>query len=158
MKIARTLAAALATMATAAVTLLTAGTASAAYPEVQPFGSQEQLVNAGGAIVSGYTLRDFHPSNDIIPYPVQGQLWEATATVTSIKGNTKPVISDFNAVAPNGKSYRVLFGVPTDQGLPPTTVPQGASNTGKLYFDVIGAKPDSVVYNNGVRDLLIWKG
>jgi hypothetical protein len=27
---------------------------------------------------------------------------------------------------------------------------------GKIYFDVVGDAPNSVVYNDGVRDLLAW--
>ena len=35
-------------------------------------------------------------------------------------------------------------------------MPPGGSSTGKLYFDVVGDVPNSVVYNDGVRDLLAW--
>ena len=34
--------------------------------------------------------------------------------------------------------------------------PPGGSTTGKLYFDVVGDTPNSVVYNDGVQDLLVW--
>jgi hypothetical protein len=46
----------------------------------------------------------------------------------------------FNARAESGANYRVIGG----------TVP------GKLYFDVVGDVPNSVVYNDGVQDLLTW--
>ena len=35
-------------------------------------------------------------------------------------------------------------------------MPPGGSTTGKLYFDVVGDVPNSVVYNDGVRDVLAW--
>jgi len=50
----------------------------------------------------------------------------------------------------NGETYRVLFGAATPQGVNPATIAQGQQTTGKLYFDVTGAEPDSVVYNAGL--------
>ena len=32
----------------------------------------------------------------------------------------------------------------------------GGTSAGKLYFDVVGDVPNSVVYNDGVQDLLVW--
>ena len=32
----------------------------------------------------------------------------------------------------------------------------GGAVPGKLYFDVVGDVPNSVVYNDGVQDLLTW--
>ena len=37
-----------------------------------------------------------------------------------------------------------------------TAVPPGGSSTGKIYFDVVGDVPNSVVYNNGDHDLPGW--
>ena len=34
--------------------------------------------------------------------------------------------------------------------------PPGGQSSGKLYFDVVGDVPNSVVYNDGVQDLLVW--
>jgi hypothetical protein len=51
----------------------------------------------------------------------------------------------------------VLANVATPQGVNPAALGQGQRSTGKLYFDVVGAAPNSVVYNNGVQDLLIWQ-
>jgi hypothetical protein len=58
--------------------------------------------------------------------PHNGQLYEAIVNVV--------------ARAQSGANYRVIGG----------TVP------GKLYFDVVGDVPNSVVYNDGVQDLLTW--
>jgi hypothetical protein len=125
-------------------------------PTVQEFGGQGTLVDAGGAVVQGWTVNDLRPSRDVIPYPVQGRLWEASATDTAIKGSVTPVIADMNARAGNGDSYQVIWNVPLAQGVNPSTLPEAASTSGKLCFDVTGAEPNSVVYNDAVQDLLIW--
>ena len=75
---------------------------------------------------------------------------------TAIKGSVTPVIADMNARAGNGDSYHVIWNVPLAQGVNPSTLPEGATTSGKLYFDVTGAEPNSVVYNDAVQDLLIW--
>ena len=64
--------------------------------------------------------------------------------------------SNFNARARSGQTYRVLFGVATPQGVNPSTLGQGESTTGTIYFDVTGDAPDSVVYNAGGPDLAVW--
>jgi hypothetical protein len=117
-------------------------------------GSQAEL--ADGAVVQGWTVKDLKPSSDVIPYPLAGALWEATATDTAITGPVTPIVSNFNARARNGDTYRVLFGAATPQGVNPATIPPGRQTSGKLYFDVTGAEPDSVVYNAGGPDLLLW--
>src|SRR6185369_6090494 len=86
----------------------------------------------------------------------RGTLWEATATDEAIQGSVTPIVSNLNARAANGDNYRVLFQVATPQGVNPATLAQGQKTTGKVYFDVTGATPDSVVYNAGGRDLLLW--
>jgi Domain of unknown function (DUF1942) len=139
-----------------ATALLTAGSA-AAYPETSTFGTQQQLDDAGGTVVTGWTISELRPSSDTIPFPVQGTLWEATATVDAVHGTVAPIISDFNARDDAGTNYRALATVATPQGVNPAALPAGASESGKVYFDVVGPTPDSVVYNNGVEDLLIWE-
>ena len=49
----------------------------------------------------------------------------------------------------DGQSYPVIGG-----GVAPA--PPGGQTTGKLYFGVVGDVPNSVVYNDGVQDLLVW--
>ena len=85
-----------------------------------------------------------------------GTLWEATATDEAIQGGATPIVSNLNARAKSGQTYRVLFGVATPQGVNPSTLAQGEKTTGKVYFDVTGDTPDSVVYNAGGQDLLVW--
>ncbi|MCV7418964.1 DUF1942 domain-containing protein [Mycobacterium yunnanensis] len=117
-------------------------------------GNEARLTN--GDVVQGWTISNLKPSTDTIPYPVAGTLWEATATDQAIEGNVTPIVSNLNARAKSGETYRVLFGVATPQGVNPATIPQGEKTSGKVYFDVVGDTPDSVVYNAGGQDLLVW--
>ena len=117
-------------------------------------GNEARLTN--GNVVQGWTITDLKASTDQIPYPVAGTLWEATATDQAIEGSVTPIVSNLNARAKSGETYRVLFGVATPQGVNPSTLAQGQKTTGKVYFDVVGDTPDSVVYNAGGHDLLVW--
>jgi hypothetical protein len=138
------------------VSLFTAATAMA-YPTVEKLGSTQEIVDAGGAMVTGWTVDDLRPSDAVIPgHPVAGTLWEADATVEAVRGSVAPVVADLNARAENGATYRVIYTAPTPEGLNPAPIDQGEITTGKVYFDVTGPAPDSVVYNNGVQDVLIW--
>jgi hypothetical protein len=81
-----------------------------------------------------YTVHGLNPSSDAVFH--NGQLYEANVT---FEGGI-PIAPMFNARAESGANYRVIGG-----GLP-----------GKLYFDVVGDIPNSVVYNDGGQDLLGW--
>ncbi len=122
--------------------------------QTQTLGSQGKLVD--GAVIQGWTITNLKPSSDVIPYPVAGTLWEATATDQAIQGPATPIVSNLNARAADGQTYRSLFGVATAQGVNPSTLAPGQETSGKVYFDITGASPDSVVYNAGGRDLLVW--
>ncbi|MCT7657821.1 MPT63 family protein [Mycobacterium deserti] len=134
---------------------LAAAEAGAAGVTTQNIGSAGKLVD--GNVIQEWTVSDLKPSSDVIPHPVSGTLWEATATDQAVQGSVTPIVSNFNARAENGQTYRVLFGAATPQGVNPATIAQGAKTTGKVYFDVTGEKPDSIVYNAGGRDLLVWE-
>jgi len=67
-------------------------------------------------------------------------------------GTVVPAPALFNARAENGDNYRSLANVASLGG----PVGQGGSSTGKVYFDVVGSTPNSVVYNNGFEDILGW--
>jgi hypothetical protein len=150
--------AAFAPLSVAAITIATAATAVAANPTTAGFGTREQLFDGGGAVITGWTVTDFKPSSDIIAYPVAGRLYEANATAEAVQGTVTPMVPNFNAQATDGETYRALYNVATPQGVNPSALPQGAKSTGKIYFDVTGAIPNSVVYNDGAQDLLIWNG
>jgi hypothetical protein len=125
----------------------TAVPASAAN-NIKPFGQQETLNDYGtGAPMIGYTVTGLNPSSDAVPH--NGQLYEATVTVEGLGGWATPLVPMFNARAESGDNYRVIGG-----GAP--AAPPGGSTTGKLYFDVVGDVPNSVVYNDGTQDLLVW--
>ncbi|MGE0216297.1 DUF1942 domain-containing protein, partial [Mycolicibacterium sp.] len=90
---------------------------------VVTLGQPGELTN--GAVVQRWTITGLEPSTDTIPYPVNGTLWEATATDEAVAGAVTPIISNLNARAANGDTYRVLFGVATPQGVNPSTLAQG---------------------------------
>ena len=117
-------------------------------------GQAGTLVN--GDVVQTWTISGLRESADIIPAPVAGTLWEATATSTAVAGTVIPVIPAFNARA-GGANYRVLFAAATAQGINPSTLMQGEKATGKIYFDIdAGTVPDQVVFNDGQADRLVW--
>ena len=150
-----TVLAAAATVATAgAVGLIAAPVSSAEDVTTTAVGSQAKLVD--GNVIQGWTISDLRPSSDAIPYPVAGTLWEATATDEALQGSATPIVSNLNARARSGETYRVLFGVATPQGVNPATLAQGQKTTGKVYFDVTGDAPDAIVYSAGGQDLLAW--
>lgn len=135
-----------------------ATTQTQTQPQIQvqtlTLGNQGKLVD--GNVIQGWTVDNLQPSGDTIPYAVQGTLWEATANDQAIQGAVTPIVSNLNARASDGQTYRALFGVATAQGVNPATLPQGEQTTGKVYFDVTGAEPNSVVYNAGGQDLIVW--
>lgn len=148
---------AVAAAAVAAAAVL--GTAPAAFGDASAvttssLGSAAKLNN--GDVVQAWTVTDLKPSSDTIPYQVRGTLWELTATDEAIQGNVTPIVSNFNLRAADGQNYRALFQVATPLGVNPSTIAQGEKSTGKIYFDVTGPEPTTVVYNAGGRDLLVW--
>ena len=154
MKITNALAAAAAVAAAGSMGFIGAPIASAEDPTTTLIGSQAKLVD--GNVVQSWTISNLKTSSDPIPYPVSGTLWEATATDEALQGGATPIVSNFNARARSGQTYRALFGVATPQGVNPATLGQGEKTSGKVYFDVTGDTPDSVVYNAGGQDLLVW--
>ncbi|MCH9736818.1 MAG: MPT63 family protein [Actinomycetia bacterium] len=138
-----------------AIGLIGAPAAAADQVTTTTLGGPAALVDGG--VTQVWTVSGLQPSSDVIPAQLQGRLWEATATDQAIVGDVQPVVSNFNARAKNGDTYRVLFGVATAQGVNPAPLAQGQHTPhGKLYFDVTGADPDSVVYDSLGTDLLLW--
>lgn len=147
----------------AAVTALTASTAfltaapaladTAANP--LPAG-QHELGGQAQIGDSTWTVSNLKPSSDAIPYHPVGTLWEATATDEATHSSTTPVVSNFNARARSGQTYRELFQIATPAGVNPAGLAQGQKVSGKLYFDVTGDTPDSITYNAGGPDLALW--
>jgi hypothetical protein len=139
----------------AAASIFAAATAVAAPPTMGGFGTSEQLVD--GPLITNYTVSNLQPASVTIPgYTPQGQLYQANVTAQANSGAVTPVVADFNARAASGQQYRVIDTVPVPNGLSPAPILQGNQSTGTLYFDVTGAQPNQVVYNDGTQDVLLW--
>jgi len=139
----------------AAASIFAAATAVAAPPTMGGFGTSEQLVD--GPLITNYTVSNLQPASVTIPgYTPQGRLYQANVTAQANSGAVTPVVADFNARAASGQQYRVIDTVPVPNGLSPAPILQGNQSTGTLYFDVTGAQPNQVVYNDGTQDVLLW--
>jgi hypothetical protein len=148
---------AVAAMAFATIGVSSTPTASAAYPIVGKLGDTLTMTDTVGQVVLSWRVSNLQPSTDEMPgYTPAGKIWEATATVNAIQGSVTPAISQFNAVAPNEAAYRVLWFVASPTNISGATIPQGATATGKIHFDVTGPSPNTVTMNNGMEDLMIW--
>ena len=116
-----------------AIGMVMAGPASAAN-NIKTYGEPESLKDVYGNPMITYTVQGLKPSSDAVFH--NGRLYAATV---DFDGGF-PITPNFNARAQSGQNYRVIGG-----GVP-----------GKIYFDVVGDTPNSVVYNDGVQDLLVW--
>ncbi len=125
---------------------------ASAISNIQVMGVQETLKDVNGPL-AGYTVTGLRPSADPVPYPVAGRLYEATVTANALVGTVLPTVWDFNARAESGATYPALANVSSLSAAP---IGQGGSATGKVYFDVVGDVPNSVVFNNGFEDILGW--
>ena len=138
----------------AAVGVFAAATATAS-PIVQGLGTSETLVD--GALITDYTVSNLQPVNvPIAGYTPKGQIWQAEVSARANSGVVTPVVSNFNARTNDNVTYRVISTSPTPDALSPAPITQGGQTTGKVYFDVTGAAPTNVVYNDGVQDVLVW--
>jgi hypothetical protein len=148
-----------AVVCTAAMFGVSAVAPASAINNVKGFGVQETLKDfydlGDFSNEIGYTVQNLKPSSDPVPYPVAGRLYEANVTATAVTGSVTPQLANFTARTPNGVDYRALPSVSTLSGAP---IGPGGSASGKLYFDVVGENPDSVIYNSNFEDLLGWVG
>jgi uncharacterized protein DUF1942 len=115
------------------IAVSTAIPASAAT-NIKEFGQPESFKDAYGNPMITYTVQGLRPSSDAVFH--NGRLYEANVT----NEGGVPLAVMFNARAQSGQNYRIVGG-----GIP-----------GKIYFDVVGDTPNSVVYSDGVQDLLVW--
>jgi hypothetical protein len=139
----------------AAVTVFGAATASATTPNIQGFGTSEQLID--GPMITTYTVSNLQPSTMAIPgYTPKGTLYQADITARSDGGVVTPMVRNFSARGPNGQTYKLIDKVEVPNGLNPAPIPQGSESRGTLYFDATGAPPNGVVYNDGLQDILMW--
>jgi hypothetical protein len=121
----------------AAISLTTAGSASAT-PNIQGFGTSEPLID--GPMITNYTVSNLQPSTVTIPgYTPKGKLYQADIVVRSDGGVVTPLVRDFSARGPNGQTYKLIDNVELPNGLNPAPIPQGSEAKGTLYFDATGA-------------------
>ncbi|HXO49802.1 MAG TPA: DUF1942 domain-containing protein, partial [Mycobacterium sp.] len=74
MKLTKILMSAVAVTAIAAIGIGSAPAASA-HSTVHEFGTYERLYDAGGGVVTAWTVRDLEPTHDTVPdYPLAGKL------------------------------------------------------------------------------------
>jgi hypothetical protein len=131
-----------AALAAAAVTLGIGAanvTPASAVDNIKTFGEQERLNGPNSMPYIGYTVFNLDPST--APVPHNGTLYEARLVVDGFGTNTNPMVERFGARALSGEFYPAI---------------QGASNTDMLFFDIVGPVPNSVVWNDGMRDILAW--
>ncbi len=128
--------------------------APASAADGQVFGLQQTVSDPNGGEIA-YTVTKFLPSADAIPYPVSGQLYEATVRADALNGLATPAIPAFSAQTESGQNYPALANVWTPQGLSGMTLLPGGHSSGKVYFDAVGDPPTSVVYN-GAGDMVAW--
>jgi hypothetical protein len=75
----------------AAVSVFAAATASATTPNIQGFGTSEQLID--GPLVTSYTVSNLQPSTIAIPgYTPKGTLYQADITARSDGGVVTPMV------------------------------------------------------------------
>jgi hypothetical protein len=118
-------------------------------------GSPAKIVDGGN--IQSWTVSGLKQSSDAIPYQPHGTLWEATASDEAIQGGATPFVSNLNATSPGGQTYRALYQVATAQGVNPAGLSQGQKTSGKVYFDVTGDNPNTVVYRDaGGHDWATW--
>ena len=141
-------------VAAATVMFSVGAVAPASAADGQVFGLQQTVSDPNGGEIA-YTVTKFLPSADAIPYPVSGQLYEATVRADAIYGLATPVIPAFSAQAESGQNYPALANVWTPQGLSGMTLLPGGMSSGKVYFDAVGDPPTSVVYN-GAGEMVAW--
>ena len=134
-KLAAVFAAAAVTVGMGAATIAPASAAD----NIKTFGEQERLNGPNSLPYIGYTVFNLDPST--APVPHNGTLYEARLVVDGFGTNTNPMIERFGARALSGEYYPAI---------------QGASNMGMLFFDIVGPVPNSVVWNDGFRDILAW--
>ena len=138
MKITKLAGALAATAVTFGIGVANVAPASAA-DNIKTFGEQERLNGPNSQPYIGYTVFGLAPSQDAVPH--NGTLYSAKLAVDGFGGNTDPMIGRFGARAQSGIFYPVI---------------SGSSNLNILYFDVVGPVPNSVVWNDGTRDILAW--
>jgi hypothetical protein len=111
---------------------------ASAFPNAGPVVAFDTTVplQADDGVVIAYTVTDFKPSPEA----------------------AKPFASDIcgkppSPLPPSAAPILLFFNA----AISPAAIPEGATSTGKVYFDCNGSPPAMVVYNDGTQDLLTWQ-
>ena len=123
-----------------------------AIENIKPFGDPARIIDNNGNTTIAYLVRDLNPSSDDVAH--NGQLYEATLVVQAYGAPADPRVTNFGARALSGEFYPMIPAAPG--GIDGAQLAPDTSVTGKLYFDVVGPVPNSVVWNDGNRDILGW--
>ncbi|KAA0112301.1 DUF1942 domain-containing protein [Mycolicibacterium sp. P1-5] len=110
-----------------------------AADNIKTFNQEATLNGPDSLPYIGYTVSALRPSSDAVPH--RGDLYAAKLVINGYGVNANPAIERFGARSEAGDFYPAILG---------------ASNPGELYFDVVGPTPNSVVWNDGIRDILAW--
>ena len=125
---------------------------TAAAGDDQIVGIEQTVGNPDGSVIA-YTVTKILPSGDPVAHPLAGQLYEATVMAKSIQGTVVPLVPFFTARA-GGATYPALADVSSLSAAP---LGDGATTDGKVYFDVVGPAPTSVVFDDPPASPLTWK-
>ncbi len=128
--------------------------APASAADDQVFGIQQAVTDPSGGEIA-YTVTKLVPSEDAVPYPLSGRLYEVTVRANAINGVVTPGIANFSAQTESGQSYPALVGAWTPLGFNTGPLLPGGSSSGKIYFDAAGEPPTGVAYN-GAGASLSW--
>ncbi|HEY7052684.1 MAG TPA: DUF1942 domain-containing protein [Mycobacterium sp.] len=142
--------------ASAAVIGLVGAVPASAEANTASFGTAQRITDHD--VIASYTVSAPQPTSDVVNVPIAGKLYASKVTVQATQGAVTPAIPFFNARTSSGENYRVLFQAYAPEGLSGATIPQGDSATGNIYFDVTGAAPTIVAYNDAVQDRAVWQG
>lgn len=118
----------------------------------QVVGIEQAVGDPAGGPQTSYTVSKIMPSADPVAYPVAGQLYEATVMARATGGTVVPLAGSFTALADDGATYPARAQVSSLSAAPLTD----ATTTGKIYFDVIGPAPTSVISVNPPAAPLLW--
>ena len=141
-----------ATAATAILFSVSVTPQASAAGDNQVVGIEQLARDSNGAEIS-YTVTNILPSADPLGYPVAGQLYEALVMARATQGTAVPMALAFSAHTDDGATYPALANA---SGLSGAPLADGATTDGKIYFDVVGDVPTSIIYGNG-PEVLIWK-
>ena len=154
MKITSALAAAAAVAAAGSVGISARRSRRPTVPTITTLGSEAKLMD--GNVVQGWTITNLKTSTDVIPHVVNGTLWEATATDQAIDGGATPYRVEPQCARQERGDLPRPVRRRNAAGREPLDARPGPEDHRQGLLRRHGDAPDSVVYNAGGKDLLVW--